>query len=182
MLFSVIAVRYGFDANCKRPTFVFAEMQTATARSSHSCNQNVSHGRSAQRQTILCRGICDCSTHLARSALAQPFEVCERAEHRRDREAPAQALNDVISSRWLRKRQPPYPVSSYDERQSQRYRTLTRKSSLQAILQIKVADTRTNHTAGFCLVHATPGRAHTARMYILIIFVSVFLTGYTARM
>ena len=50
------------------------------------------------------------------------------------------------------------------------------------ILHIKVADTRTNHTAGFCLVHATPGRAHTARMYILIIFVSVFLIGYTARM
>ena len=101
MLFSVIAVRYGFDANCQRPTFVFAEMQTATARSSHSCNQNVSHGRSAgsaQRQTILCGGICDYSTHLARSALAQPFELCERAEHRRDREAPAQALNDVILS------------------------------------------------------------------------------------
>ena len=95
----VIAVRYGFDANCQRPTFVFAEMQTATARSSHSCNQNVSHGRSAQRQTILCGDICDYSTHLARSALAQPFEVCERAEHRRDREAPAQALNDVILSR-----------------------------------------------------------------------------------
>ena len=55
------------------------------------------------------------------------------------------------------------------------------------ILHVKVADTRTNHTAGFCLVHATPGRAHTARMYILIIFVSVFLIGYmyaayTARM
>ena len=50
------------------------------------------------------------------------------------------------------------------------------------ILQIKVADTRTNHTAGFWSVHATPGRAHTARMYILMFYVSDFLTGYAARM
>ena len=48
--------------------------------------------------------------------------------------------------------------------------------------KIKVANTQTNTTFRFLALEMAIWRAHTARMNILIICVSVFLTGYAARM
>ena len=122
------------------------------------------------------------ATHLARSALVQVFRLRRCTAHFRDHDASVRALSYAIISPLCGKRRPPHTLHAVETAEGVRWQDSLGKIEPCWILQIKVADTRTNHTAGFWSVHATPGRAHTARMYILMFYVSVFLTGYTAWM
>ena len=75
LLPAFVVVTFGFEPTVTCPTFLFLDMQTATASSPHSFYQNVNDRHVGESWIALVQRMYDHATHLARSALAQLFRL-----------------------------------------------------------------------------------------------------------